>query len=184
MPFAIRGTLNAKRNSCNLIEARLQLAEQVQRLWEYTGEPPDDIKIEDRVGAAVYLQTVTSTLGKGFATKYVVQILNTLGNRVKDPKNPQYVKELASTVGSLRGDLIEIEKKGYEPNLAVHSILIAEAMTPEYSAGLSPPSNAGNPQYNLDKVATELAFCARGVQLRVEEEAAKEKKDEREIYPD
>ena len=140
---------------CDRIEARLRLGEETQRLNEVAGEPPDDVKIGKGVTAALYLKTITSPLKQDFIAKgYVDEILNSLNNlnsltdRGQDPRTPRYLNELAKKVGNLRRDLIT----KYDDDLAVRSILIAEAMTPEYSIPSQSRPVVAVPPSKLDRM--------------------------------
>jgi hypothetical protein len=148
------------------IEATLKLAEETQRLLEIVGDPPDDLKIGENEGAGEYLKAVIPDkfLGEedGPGKQISDEVLQILQNREKDPSNPQHLKDLASRVEELRGVLITqgVIHNTVDEALAARSILIAEAMTPEYGSktGTSqdrPPITARQSQELKNRVDDE-----------------------------
>lgn len=153
--------------------ARLKLAEETRRLSEIVGDPPEGLKIQDDEGAEEYLKPVTQPLDKGTVGEQITkEILQTLA---KPPAEAaaRYTG-LAERVAELRGVLILTERTGekFDVDLAQRSILIAEAMTPEYSRSKVGDKGRKPPQ---QKQLDELKKAAASVKERVREEFAKEK---------
>jgi hypothetical protein len=119
------------------IEAALKLAEETQRLEEIVGEPPSDLKWNKmHETSADYLKALPSTTGP--AQKFIQQILDTLQNDKRDQKgniNPDYLTSLADEVRQVRQTLIsDMANNKLDPDLARCSILIGEALTPDYTS--------------------------------------------------
>ena len=122
-------------------EATLKLAEETQRLLEIVGEPPDDLKITAKEKAATYLQQgIPIKPGSNEAKKQGAQITGRVINTFLHEKLPgklNYLENLANEVKDCRELLVSqaAEKPPkFDKDNAVRAIMIAEAMTPEYTS--------------------------------------------------
>jgi hypothetical protein len=165
------------------IEATLKAAEESQRLKEITGEPPDRLKIMKGEGALEYLKNVMTPLGGGNPS--VGKDLTSSIMRILEQEKPLdkvgYLEHLASVLGDVRGNLLKEAEGAQRPDgdLAIHAILITEAMTPEYS---SSKIDAGkHPRQPVTpELEREMYKRAEEVHVRAKEEVFRERWEERE----
>jgi len=152
--IGLSGYLEADKRGqpADLVTAGLKLGEETRRLRELVSDPPKDLKIMEGEAAEAYLEAVNKGFGpnpKDSAgaeiTKEVLKILE----ESRGGRKPQYLEALARKVKELRGVLMLATTKGLvDADTARRSILIAEAMTPEYSTrpggdkGRKPPTQS------------------------------------------
>jgi hypothetical protein len=163
------------------IEANVKLAEEAQRLAEITGFPPDALKIRKGEGAREYLKDVVIPLHGGnpsVGMELTSEIMTILEQeKPVDKVGAYYPEHLASKLEQIRGLLLKEAEGPQRPDgdLAMHAILITEAMTPEYTREKAggqprPPRPPIPPQ--LQK---EMSRRAEEVHDRAKEEVSRER---------
>jgi hypothetical protein len=171
------------------VEANVKLAEEAQRLAEIAGVPPDALKIRKGEGAREYLKDVTAALRGGNPSagmQLTAEIMTILEQeKPSDKVGAYYLEHLASKLEQVRGLLLKEAEGPQRPDgdLAMHAILITEAMTPEYTrekAGGQPrprilPRPPIPPQLQRE-LQREMSKRAEEVHDRAKEEVSRERR--------
>jgi hypothetical protein len=168
------------------VEGALKLAEEEQRLVEIVGEPPDDLKLKTtHETSAQYLKAFASTTGASTSVRaktYTDKIVETLENK---NNYGDYLSKLTDQVKQVRQALLSdmAKTKNVDRDLARASIMIGEALTPEYTRNLTidksatPRSSFTDGQLKALNAHIDGEFEKRVSDAQKEDEGVEEKKE-------